>query len=144
MAVLGAVIPAIGCIIYFFRPSAARLKWRNPGAIAICSVLRFWFELGVAGFRLDVFNCYAKSENHPNNPPHSDWWRRVLGFFYPYIGQKHVHDRDVDSLLEYLSEIRAVANEYDAVLLGETLDEEFKYEKAATYVNANALHGVLF
>lgn len=128
--------------LHSFDPKQPDLNWRNPEVRqAIRSVLRFWFELGVAGFRLDVFNCYAKSENHPNNPPHSDWWRRVLGYFYPYIGQKHVHDRDVDSLHQYLREIRAVADEYDAVLLGETLDEEFKYEKAATYVNANALHG---
>ena len=127
--------------LHSFDPQQPDLNWRNPEVrIAICSVLRFWFELGVAGFRLDVFNCYAKSENHPNNPPHSTGG---VGSVLSLHWAKACPRQRCGSLHEYLSEIRAGADEYDAVLLGETLDEEFKYEKAATYVNANALHGVI-
>ena len=116
-------------------------NWANPQVReAILSAMTFWFDLGILGFRLDVFNCYAKAEGYPNNPPHPIWWRRLGGVFYPYIGQRHVYDRDVVALHSHLAELRQLADRYDAVLLGETLDEVFQYDKAASYVNECALH----
>ena len=52
------------------------------------------------------------------------------GFFYGYIGQEHIYDRDRPELLSVLKEFRALADEYDAVLIGETLDERFEYSLA--------------
>ncbi|MEC8381302.1 MAG: alpha-amylase family glycosyl hydrolase [Myxococcota bacterium] len=128
--------------LHSFASQQPDLNWRNPEVReAILSVLRFWFELGISGFRLDVFNCYAKAIHYPDNPPNPIWWRRLLGHAYPYIGQMHVNDRDVLDLHGYLNEMRIVADQYDAVLLGETLDEAFQYDNAAKYVNPYALHG---
>lgn len=123
--------------LHTFLPQQPDLNWRNPEVVeAVLDVLRFWFARGVDGFRLDVFNCYRKHPELPDNPRR--WHPGAL--FYPYVGQHHVHDRDQDDLREVLERMRAVADAAGAVLVGETMDERFRYDKAGDYVGAGQLH----
>ena len=137
----GQSIRAMAYIICILDRHQPDFHGDHPGVRkAILAACQSWFELGVSGFRLDVFNCYAKAEGYPNNPPHPVWWRR-LGGIAPHVGQAHIYDRDVPILHDYLAELRSLADSYDAVLLGETLDEAFQYDKASSYVNDKACMG---
>src|SRR5688572_27525536 len=46
------------------------LNWRNPEVRkAMLDVMRFWFERGVDGFRIDVLWHLIKDDSFPDNPP---------------------------------------------------------------------------
>ena len=130
--------PATGSYyLHSFLPAQPDLNWRNPDVVdAVLDVLRFWFERGVDGFRLDVFNSYLKHPDLPSNPRR--WHPGALA--YGYVGQHHIHDRDQSDLPEVLGRMRAVADEFGAVLIGETLDEKFRYDRAADFVGDDQLH----
>jgi alpha-glucosidase len=123
--------------LHSFLPSQPDLNWREPAVVdAVLHVMQTWYERGIDGFRLDVFNCYRKHPDLPDNPRR---WHPG-GLFYGYIGQHHVHDRDQDDLVEVLAAMRALADRHGAVLVGETLDENFRYDQAARFVGDDRLH----
>ena len=127
--------------LHSFAPQQPDLNWRNKDVVTtILSIMEFWYQRGIAGFRLDVFNAYLKDAEFRNNLPKSDLKSRIGGLFYPYIGQRHEFDRDRLDILDVLSQMRLLADQYDAVLIGETLDEEFEYQLARRYVGENRLH----
>ena len=50
------------------------LNWRNPEVEqAMCAVLRFWFDRGVDGFRVDAIHHLLEDEACRDNPPNPDW-----------------------------------------------------------------------
>lgn len=50
------------------------LNWRNPEVQAVMfDVLRFWFERGVDGFRIDALQYLIKDERLRDNPPNPDY-----------------------------------------------------------------------
>ncbi|MCO5233122.1 MAG: DUF3459 domain-containing protein [Chitinophagales bacterium] len=52
-----------------FLPFQPDLNYRNPEVKKeMFDTVRFWLNLGVDGFRLDIFNCILKDENFRNNP----------------------------------------------------------------------------
>lgn len=112
------------------------LNWRQPQVVkAIEDVLRFWMQRGVEGFRLDVFNCYFKHPELLANP--SSW--NPAGLLYAYIGQKHLHDRDQEDMRIALRMMRRVVDEQSGrMLVGETLDEDKRYRRAAQYAGPGA------
>ncbi len=114
-----------------FLPQQPDLNWRNPEVVdAIEGVLRFWLERGVDGFRLDVFNSYFVHPDLPSNP--RTW--NPAGLVYGYIGQRHIHDRDQADMAIALRMMRRVVDERPGrFLVGETLDEDRRYRKAARY-----------
>ncbi len=67
--------------LHAFLKEQADLNWRNPDVrAAMMDVLRFWFDRGVDGFRIDVlWHCF-KAEGLPDNPPNPD--------FLPGMGEK--------------------------------------------------------
>ena len=123
--------------LHSFAPEQPDLNWRCPAVVeAVLDAMRHWLDRGIDGFRLDVFNCYLKDPALRNNP------RRLhpAGWVYPFIGQHHVHDRDHPDLLPVLQRMRTLVDEYDAILIGETLDEQFVYDNAAQWVGGDRLH----
>jgi alpha-glucosidase len=53
--------------LHLFAPEQPDLNWVNPEvADAFDGVLRFWFDLGVDGFRIDVANAMAKDPALPD------------------------------------------------------------------------------
>lgn len=81
-------------------------------------ILRFWFDLGVAGFRIDVCHMIVKDKLLRDNPPATDddhWYVRMQGQRQIYnAGRPEVHD--------VLRRWRAIADSYDPhrILVGET------------------------
>jgi hypothetical protein len=44
------------CYYYAFLPQQPDLNWRNPEVVdAMLGILRFWFDRGVDGFRVDAY-----------------------------------------------------------------------------------------
>jgi alpha-glucosidase len=93
------------------------LNWRNPELrAAMLDVLRFWFERGVDGFRIDVLWHMIKHEGFPDNPVNADWregWPE-------YMTVHQTHSTDQPEVHDIAAEMRAIADEYGArVLVGE-------------------------
>jgi alpha-glucosidase len=86
--------------LHLFDPGQPDLNWRNPEVRAeFESILRFWLDRGVDGFRIDVAHGMIKAVGLPSvgNPPGSDT-RTVL----PYYDQDEVHEvyRDWRKILD--------------------------------------------
>ncbi len=98
------------------------LNWRNQHVRqAIYDVMRFWFDRGVDGFRIDVFWHLIKGADMCDNPPNPGWT--------PAMGEKdkvlQIQSTDQPEVLEIAAEMRAIADTYaarglgDRVLIGE-------------------------
>ena len=125
----------------YFLPEQPDLNWRNPQLVReVLDTLRFWLDRGVNGFRLDVFNCYVKDAQRRSNPWRTDVWGRFARGLLALWSQEHQYDRDQPELADVLGQMREVVDEYDGVLLGETLDERFQYQNAAQWVGTDRLH----
>jgi trehalose-6-phosphate hydrolase len=83
-----------------FDVKMADLNWGNPKVVEeIQDVLRFWLELGVDGFRLDVINFLTTDQNAPDNP-------------YKDGEQVHLYDKDQTGIKTAMRTIKSTINEY--------------------------------
>ena len=127
--------------LHSFLPQQPDLNWHSPRLVEeVLQIMRFWLDRGIGGFRLDVFNCYAKDIHRRSNPSRSGVVAWLARRAWPYGGQEHIYDRDRPELADILGRMRELAESYDAVLLGETLDEQFRYDNAAQWVGPRGLH----
>jgi alpha-glucosidase len=102
-----------------FLPSQPDLNWWNDEVRdTFDDIFRFWYDRGVAGFRLDVAHAIIKDKHLRDNPPSDEtdhWYTQLRGQRQTYnTGQPEVHD--------VLKRWRAVAEGYDQarILVGET------------------------
>jgi alpha-glucosidase len=81
-------------------------------------ILRFWFDRGVAGFRIDVCHMIVKDKLLRDNPPAGpdDHW------YVQMRGQRQVYNAGRPEVHDVLRRWRAVAESYDPprILVGET------------------------
>ena len=105
-----------------FLKEQADLNWRNPAVqAAMYDVMRFWFDRGVDGFRIDVLWHMVKAADFPDNPPNPD--------YQPAMGEMHrvlqLHSTDQPEVHGIAADMRAIADSYGAsgrgerVLIGE-------------------------
>ncbi|HEY1732264.1 MAG TPA: alpha-glucosidase [Terriglobales bacterium] len=100
---------------HFFYPQQPDLNWRNPAVKdAMFGVTRWWYDKGVAGFRLDAVDTLFEDPNLHDNP--------VLpgknAFGDPRM--KKVYNDKLPEVHDVLQGLRKVADQYNAVLIGET------------------------
>ena len=129
--------------LHSFAPQQPDLNWGQPAVEdAVMAVLDRWMDLGVDGFRLDVFNAYVKHPDLPDNPWRTDLVGRLARPVYPFLAQDHRYDRDRPELARVLARMRARvdARDRDVVLVGETLDERLQYDRAADWCGPDRLH----
>ncbi|KZD11973.1 alpha-glucosidase family protein [Oceanibaculum pacificum] len=87
---------------------------------AILDTCRFWLDLGVDGFRLDVCTFYAHDPKLRNNPPNPEIPDGEAFRFNPYSQQLHMHDIGQPETIAFLERLRALCDSYgDRALLGE-------------------------
>jgi glycosidase len=92
--------------LHSFLPEQPDLNWRNPAVVrAMHDVVRFWFERGVDGFRIDVIHRIAKDPKLRDNP--------VLDPARGYGGQRHVHDENHPDVHRLLRGLRRLANRFE-------------------------------
>jgi alpha-glucosidase len=108
--------PATGQYYYhFFYPEQPDLNWRNPEVEnAILDVSRYWYKRGAAGFRLDAVDTLYEDPGLRDNPviAGTDKFGRPK--------QDEIYDRRLPEVHDALKKLRRAADEYGAVLVGET------------------------
>ena len=114
--------PAPGATDYYlhlFDKTQPDLNWREPAVHAeFQSLLRFWFDRGVDGFRIDVAHGLYKDPAFRNG--HENAW-------------------DQDEVLNVWREWRSVADSYtDRAFVGEVY--LYDMDRVAQYVGARRLH----
>jgi alpha-glucosidase len=121
---------------HLFDPLQPDLDWTNPEVCAeFEAILRFWFDLGIDGFRIDVAQGLLKAAGLPDVPEGVGPW--VGGMSHPYWGQDGIH--------EIYRAWRAIAAEYpgERILVGEVgPTEDDKHARMARFVRSDELHGV--
>jgi alpha-glucosidase len=100
---------------HFFAVGQPDLNWRNPAVEkAMFDVTRFWYKRGVSGFRLDAVDLLFEDPNLHDNP---------LLEGKNDLGDPNMENKYNDKLPEVhteLKKLRQVADENNAVLIGET------------------------
>jgi glycosidase len=94
------------------------LNWRNPDLrAAMYDAMRFWFDRGVDGFRIDVLWHMVKAADFPDNPPNPHY-RDGMGEMHRVL---QLHSTDQPEVHAIGAEMRALADVYpgDRVLIGE-------------------------
>lgn len=91
--------------LHLFAPEQPDWNWTHPGvADMFDDILRFWFDRGIDGFRIDVADSCAKDMSLPDLPPGEDGHHKYPGHpFYDRPELEEIHRR-----------WRAVADEYVA------------------------------
>ncbi|PIB27158.1 oligo-1,6-glucosidase [Maribacter sp. 4U21] len=94
--------------LHYFSEKQPDLKWENPKLREkIYNAMRFWFEKGVDGFRMDVISFISKDTNYPELP------QEYEGNFVPFYANG-------PKLHEYLNEMNnEVLSKYDVMTVGE-------------------------
>lgn len=100
-----------------FLPQQPDLNWRNPEVRkAMLDVMRFWFERGVDGFRIDVLWHIIKDDQFRDNPPNPDW----VPDHGPYARLLPIHTTDRPEVHDIAAEMRRLADSYGSrALIGE-------------------------
>jgi alpha-glucosidase len=100
---------------HYFYPEQPDLNWRNPAVEnAMLDVTRFWYKRGVSGFRLDAVDTLFEDPNLTDNPvlPGTDKYGR------PNMQEKY--NKKLPQVHDAMRKLRSVADQYNAVLIGET------------------------
>jgi alpha-glucosidase len=109
--------------LHNFLPEQPDLNWWNPDVrSAFDEILRFWWDRGVAGFRIDVCNMMVKDAGLRDNPPADESDTFVEQMF----GQRWVYNTGRPEGHEVLRHWRSLADAAGPprLLLGETNVED--------------------
>jgi len=93
------------------------LNWRNPALkAAMLDAMRFWFDRGVDGFRIDILWHMIKAADFRDNPPNPDW-RPGMADMHKVL---QLNSTDQPEVFGIAAEMRALADSYGGkVLVGE-------------------------
>jgi len=118
----------------YFYPQQPDLNWRNPAVKdAMLDVTRFWYKRGVAGFRLDAVDTLFEDPNLTDNPPSPGKDK----FGRPNFAR--IHNTKLPEVHTALQDLRKIADEYNAVLIGETWTKDITELKNYYGENSNEL-----
>jgi alpha-glucosidase len=119
--------------LHLFAPVQPDLDWTNPEVRAdFAATLRFWFDRGVDGFRIDVAHGLAKAAGLPDIG--SIVWP-------PRAGERVDHPHwDRDEVHEIYRGWRALADEYEDPRVFVAEAWVHSPERLARYVRAGELH----
>ncbi len=92
--------------------------WKADVRSAFDGIVRFWWERGVAGFRIDVCNMMIKDAELRDNPPTTE----DDPLDQQFMGVRPVYNTDRPEAHDILRHWRAIADGYDPprLLIGET------------------------
>ena len=105
--------------LHTFYPEQPDLNWRNPAvAEAMAGVMRFWFERGVDGFRVDAIFAAIKDALLRDNPP--DRRPLVIPGIGAQPGQDPLWSMNRPEVHDVVRHLRRVADAFPGrVLVGE-------------------------
>ncbi|MFJ8822525.1 glycoside hydrolase family 13 protein [Streptomyces sp. NPDC102467] len=118
--------------LHLFAPEQPDFNWEHPAvADEFRSILRFWLDMGVDGFRIDVAHGLVKADGLPDLGSHEQL--KLLGNdVMPFFDQDGVH--------EIYRSWRTILDEYDGdkVFVAEAWTPTV--ERTANYVRPDELH----
>jgi alpha-glucosidase len=102
--------------LHNFLPTQPQLNYHSDAVrAAIIDVARFWLQLGVDGFRLDVVNYYVHDAQLRDNPPSGDPAPAL-----PRNMQLHQFNSNQPETLEFVAKLRELLNGHgDNMTVGE-------------------------
>ncbi|MCG6115323.1 MAG: alpha-amylase family glycosyl hydrolase [Mesorhizobium sp.] len=115
--------------LHIFLSQQPSLNWRNPEVReAVLGAMRFWFDRGVDGFRVDAIENLVPDAQLRDNPPNPAW----LESMGPARSLLGIHTQHRPEVFEYVAEMRRVARDYEPerLLIGEaygTLEQILAY-----------------
>jgi alpha-glucosidase len=130
--------------LHLFTSSQPDLNWENPSvADEVDAIIRFWLDRGLDGFRIDTAHCLAKRSGLPDNPLLAeDQVPRAGGAVAEWLRQDHQHDLGLPVTIGIHQRWRAIADHYQALLVGEVYITD--PERLAGYVDVRGLHSAFF
>ncbi len=100
---------------HYFYAEQPDLNWNNPAVEkAMFDVTRWWYKRGVSGFRLDAVDTLFEDPDLRDNP----LLPGTTKFGDPNTDQKY--NKKLPGVHDVLQNLRKVADEHNAVLIGET------------------------
>ncbi|GAA1364266.1 glycoside hydrolase family 13 protein [Streptomyces beijiangensis] len=118
--------------LHLFAPEQPDLNWENPEVHdEFDSVLRFWLDLGIDGFRIDVAHGMIKAAGLPDVGSR-DQARLIGGKELPFFDQDGVH--------EIYRSWRKLLDSYDGERIGVAEAWAHTPERLARYVRSDELH----
>ncbi|MFN8034713.1 MAG: alpha-amylase family glycosyl hydrolase [Acidimicrobiia bacterium] len=120
--------------LHNFLPQQPDLNWWNEEVrTEFDRILRFWFDRGIAGFRIDVVHMVVKDRELRDNPPTTpdDHW------FVQLRGQRQTYNSCRPEVHDVIRRWRRVADSYDPprILVGET--HVFGTDELVSFYGAN-------
>ncbi len=105
---------------HLFLPEQPDLNWESERVrLEFDEILRYWCDLGVDGFRIDVAHGLGKDPQFRDNP----LLREIVNPNDPrdvFTAYDHAHDLDQDHTIEIFERWNRVVAPYGAMLMGET------------------------
>ena len=105
--------------LHNFLPEQPDLNWWNEEVRdEFDRILRFWFDRGVAGFRIDVCHMIVKDAQLRDNPPAT----KDDPFIQQMFGQRPLYNANQPEVHDVLRRWRKIADSYSPprILVGET------------------------
>ncbi|MDJ1137413.1 glycoside hydrolase family 13 protein [Streptomyces iconiensis] len=126
-------VPSAGLwYLHLFAPEQPDFNWEHPAVRdEFRSVLRFWLDMGVDGFRIDVAHGLVKAEGLPDMGS-TDQLKLLGNQQLPFFDQDGVH--------EIYRSWRAVLDEYPGERIGVAEAWAPSAERTALYVREDELH----
>jgi alpha-glucosidase len=123
-----------------FLSNQPDLNFHNPDVQkAQLDNLKFWLDLGVDGFRLDVANFYFHDKELRDNPVLPEGERSTMGVTdsNPYARQQHIHSITQDENIVFIEKMRILMDQYpDVTTMGE-INGEHSLDIMAQYTTGN-------
>jgi alpha-glucosidase len=100
---------------HFFYSAQPDLNWRNPAVEKVMiDTTRWWYRRGVAGFRLDAVGNLFEDPALRDNPVLPGTNKQGDP------NMENIYNTNFPEVHDELKKLRSAANEFDAVLIGET------------------------
>jgi alpha-glucosidase len=123
--------------LHNFLESQPDLNWYHPEVVeAILDTAKFWLDMGVDGFRLDVVNFFTYDRSLQDNPMRPPDVPRPAGASPkdPFFSQINLYNFCQPDTLTLLSPIRKLLDSYNATSLAEISSAEDTLLISSEYV----------
>lgn len=115
-----------------FTRHQPEVNWRNPELKKeMFDLVKYWLDMGVDGFRLDVVNWFIKDDKFRSNP----YSFKSVDF------QEHLYDRNRPETVEICRELRKITDMYkDKMMVGEIYTNSAEIASRFLGKNNDGLH----
>lgn len=126
--------------MHSFLPQQPDFNYRNPAVVDYMeSVLRFWLDRGVDGFRFDTVNYFYKDALWRNDA--ADYKIKAEPDGNPYYMQYHLFSKNQPENLGWMERIRRVLDRYeDRATVGEMGEAHHAIRMMGDYTAPGRLH----